>query len=79
MAKKRNGKLNGPCFTLDYWKDGRWYVGRLREVPSVISQGKTLAELKANIVDAYDLITKEEEHTSVAIGRYQSTMVGMSR
>jgi predicted RNase H-like HicB family nuclease len=45
----------------------------------VISQGKTLAELKANIVDAYDLITKEEEHTSVAIGRYQSTMVGMSR
>ena len=77
MAKKRNSRIERPCFTLDYWKDGRWYVGRLREVPGVISQGRTLAELKANIADAYNLFT-EDERTTAAAGRYQSTMVGIS-
>ena len=76
LAKKRSSKLDHPRFTLDYWKDGRWYVGRLREVPSVISQGRTLRELKANIADAYKLITKEQR-PSVGVGEYQSTMVGI--
>ena len=31
-------------FTMEYWRDGSWYVGRLCEVPGVFSQGKTLAE-----------------------------------
>ena len=31
-------------FTLEYWREGDWYVGRLIEVPGVFSQGKTLAE-----------------------------------
>jgi predicted RNase H-like HicB family nuclease len=26
-------------FTLEYWIDDGWYVGRLREVPGVFSQG----------------------------------------
>ena len=43
-------------FTLDYWRDGNWYVGRLIEVPGVFSQGKTLAELHENIQDAYELM-----------------------
>ena len=43
-------------FTLDFWVDDGWYVGKLREVPGVFSQGKTLKELKLNIKDAYDLI-----------------------
>ena len=42
--------------TLDYWRDERWYVGRVREVPGVFSQGETLAELEENIREAYDLI-----------------------
>jgi predicted RNase H-like HicB family nuclease len=42
---------------LDYWKDGAWYVGQLRDVPDVFSQGRTLAELRANIREAYDLMT----------------------
>jgi predicted RNase H-like HicB family nuclease len=42
-------------FTLEYWRDGRWYVGRLLEVPGVFSQGETLDELRENIQDAYDL------------------------
>jgi len=69
--------MDCPRFTLDYWKDGRWYVGRLREVPGVISQGRTVEELKENIADAYKLIT-EEERASVVVGQYQSTMVGIS-
>jgi predicted RNase H-like HicB family nuclease len=43
-------------FTLEYWQDGEWYVGRLVEVPGVFSQGATLEELCENIQDAYDLM-----------------------
>lgn len=42
--------------TLDYWQDDDWYVGQLRELPSVLSQGRTLDELKDNIQDAYALV-----------------------
>jgi predicted RNase H-like HicB family nuclease len=38
-----------------------WFVGRLREVPGVFSQGETLEELKANIDDAYELMREGEE------------------
>src|SRR4051794_28847045 len=36
-------------FTLEYWRDGDWFVGRLLEVPGVFSQGATLEELRENI------------------------------
>jgi predicted RNase H-like HicB family nuclease len=42
--------------TLEYWIDDTWYVGRLREVPGVFSQGETLEELEENIQDAYKLM-----------------------
>ena len=47
-------------FTLEYWMDERWYVGRLREVPGVFSQGESLEELEENIRDVYRLMIKEE-------------------
>ncbi len=47
-------------FTLEYWMDDKWYVGRLREIPGVFSQGETLEELEENIRDAYQLILKEQ-------------------
>ena len=50
-------------FTLEYWVDEGWYVGRLKEVPGVFSQGETLEELEANIVDAYALM-RGDEHAS---------------
>jgi len=43
-------------FTLEYWTDEGWYVGRLREVPGVFSQGATLEELEANVADAYRMM-----------------------
>ena len=49
------------CFTLEYWVDGDWYVGRLKEVPGVFSQGETLEELEDNIREAYHLVLEEEE------------------
>ena len=47
-------------FTLEYWKDDGWLVGRLREVPGVFSQGETLAKLERNIRDAYALLRREQ-------------------
>ena len=47
--------------TMEYWRDGPWYVGRLREVPGVFSQGKTLAELDENLRDAYRLVLKDQQ------------------
>ena len=48
-------------FTLEYWVDEGWYVGRLKEVPGVFSQGKSLQELEENIRNAYSLVIEEEE------------------
>jgi len=36
-------------------EDG-WYVGQVEEVPAAISQGKTIDELKANLLDALEMI-----------------------
>jgi predicted RNase H-like HicB family nuclease len=48
-------------FTLEYWVDDGWYIGKLREVPGVFSQGETIEELEENIRDAYHMIMAEEE------------------
>ena len=48
-------------FTLEYWLDDDWYVGRIKEVPGVFSQGETLDKLEQNIVDAYKMVIAEEE------------------
>ncbi len=48
-------------FTLEYWKDKSWYVGKLKEVPGVFSQGKTLTELESNIQETHQLMMEENE------------------
>lgn len=47
-------------FTLEYWPDGDFLVGRLVEAPFVFSQGETLEELRENIQDAYDLMVTQD-------------------
>jgi predicted RNase H-like HicB family nuclease len=47
-------------FTLEYWKDDEWFVGRLVEIPGVFSQGETLDELKENIKDAYRMMVESD-------------------
>ena len=39
--------------SLEYWIDDGWYVGHLKEVPGIFSQGATLEDLEENIRDAY--------------------------
>ena len=48
-------------FTLEYWIEDGWYVGKLKEVPGVFSQGETLEELEENILDAYQLMIEDYE------------------
>jgi predicted RNase H-like HicB family nuclease len=48
-------------FTLEYWIEDNWYVGRLKEVPGVFSQGESLAELEENVRDAYRMMREEED------------------
>lgn len=55
-------------FTLEYWVDEGWHVGRIKEVPGVFSQGETLEELEKNIQEAYSLMMADEDvlpHTEV--------------
>ena len=52
-------------FTLEYWKDEDWYVGRLIEVPGVFSQGETIEALKKNIQDAYQMVVRSEDVTFI--------------
>jgi predicted RNase H-like HicB family nuclease len=37
-----------------------WLVGQIAEVPAVISQGKTINELMANLSDALRLILEQD-------------------
>lgn len=50
-------------FTLEYWIDDGWYVGKLKEVPGVFSQGESLDELEINIKEAYSLMMEQEDTT----------------
>jgi predicted RNase H-like HicB family nuclease len=54
-------------FALEYWMDEGWYIGRLKEVPGVVSQGETLAELEENIRDAYQLVTEDDQKICVEL------------
>ena len=54
-------------FTLEYWVDEDWYVGRLKEVPGVFSQGETLADLKENLRDAYHMLKEDQQPTRAQI------------
>lgn len=49
------------AFTLEYWTDEDWYVGRLKEVPGIFSQAESLDELQVNIRDAYHLVLEDDD------------------
>jgi len=53
-------------YTLEYWIDDDWYVGRLKEVPRVFSQGENLQELEEHIQDAYHLMIEDQEPPSIS-------------
>lgn len=51
-------------FRLEYWIEDDWYVGHLKDVPGVFSQGETLKELQENIKDAYYMMKADDEFNS---------------
>lgn len=64
----RGGITMRHAFTLEFWRDQGWYVGRLKEVPGVFSQGETLDELEDNIRDAYELVLSDAAPASSPAG-----------
>ena len=53
-----------------YWKDGKFWLGKLKEHPEIMTQGKTLKELEENIRDAYMMMVMDdvpEQHQENAI------------
>ena len=50
--------------TLEYWQDDGWYIGKLKEIPGVFSQGQDLAELEANIANAYQSLIDSNNQTN---------------
>lgn len=50
-------------FSLEYWIEDDWYVGRLKEIPGVFSQGETLEDLENNIRDAYLAMVADEDES----------------
>jgi predicted RNase H-like HicB family nuclease len=38
-----------------------WFVGQVNELPNAISQGRNLEDLKANLIDAVQLITETKK------------------
>ena len=64
-AKKRapvQQKLN-----MLYWKSDKFWVGRLREFPDIMTQGRTLAELEINLRDAYQKMMLDDVPEGYAI------------
>ena len=53
-------------FTLEYWQDEGWFVGRLKEIPGVFSQGKTIDDLEKNIRDAYKMMQESVTHPKIS-------------
>ncbi len=43
-----------------YWKDRKFWVGKLLEHPEIMTQGETLEELEENMKDAYVLMALED-------------------
>jgi len=57
MKKEKKIQKN---LTLIYWKGKKYWLGKLVENPEVMSQGRTLNELVANVKDAYYQMTLDD-------------------
>jgi predicted RNase H-like HicB family nuclease len=53
-------------------EDG-YYVGQVQEIPEAIAQGKSIDELKQNLMDALQLVI--EYHREHTISQYQGRKI----
>jgi predicted RNase H-like HicB family nuclease len=74
MPNRRHWGL-GECtmkteMNMIYWKAGKFWLGKLKEHPEIMTQGRTLKELEENIRDAYVMMVMDdvpEQHREKAI------------
>ena len=43
-----------------YWKSDKFWLGRLREFPDIMTQGRPLKELEDNMRDAYQMMVLDD-------------------
>jgi len=55
----RPGKHMKSDLNMIYWKVGKFWLGKLKENPEIMTQGKTLKELEENIRDAYRMMVMD--------------------
>jgi predicted RNase H-like HicB family nuclease len=65
MKSKRQRHIDFTAI-IEKSEDG-WYVGQLEELPEVISQGKTVQELKNNLQDALELIIAHQREATLSL------------
>ena len=46
--------------TMIYWKSDKFWLGRLREFPDIMTQGRTLKELEENMRDAWQMMVMDD-------------------
>ena len=49
--------------TMVYWKGEKFWLGKLKEHPEIMTQGRTLKELEENLRDAYGMMVMEDVPT----------------
>lgn len=64
-------------FTLEYWTDDGWFVGRLKEMPAVMSQGETLEELQTMIRDAYRLMVEDAAESAAVPSERHEMLISL--
>jgi predicted RNase H-like HicB family nuclease len=63
-------EIMGTNMTMIYWKGEKFWLGKLKEHPEIMTQGRTLKELEENLKDAYEMLIMEDvpaEHHEKAI------------
>ena len=53
-----------------YWKEEKFWLGKLKEHPEIMTQGRTLKELEENLRDAFEMMVLDdvpEKHREKAI------------
>ena len=56
--------------TMVYWKGEKFWLGKLKEHPEIMTQGRTVKELEENLRDAFEMMALEDvpkEHQEKAI------------
>lgn len=54
--------------------DDGWYVGQLEEMPAAISQGRTIEEVKKNLLDALKLLMEANKESMKRAHRGKSVV-----